>query len=557
MHSLSFFTVLGMRHRYFFLLLACCGSLALPLCARAQQMPLPPSAPVQTARTELPLNNRDSEVHVQALPADSSVVLLVGRERRLSSQTDFTFQQYDHRLRLRQETPLKVADEFSFVRMCAEGTTVYALFASRNTPGRLFVAAYNGHLGQTRTQQFETKLSREVVELKALDGRLFATVLLQDQLHVTALLLDVATGQMQYLPSVYENIPTQLTFVADAATRRAEYVLSQNNGRKSRLLLKQLTDKGQLVSSEFVQAESERSLITAQVTPPQDTTARLLMGTYSLRDPNYAQGVFATDLSRPAAGLPGTSKPPLRFYDFLHLKHFFDYLKPSKQARLRQRVARRLARSMSPMRWHYRLLLHELLPQPDGGYVLVAEVYTPHYRYNNYNAYLGSPFGTFGNQYYLSGYGAGTGLGYSPYSSYGGNRSFDGIQTTHALVCGFDRKGTLIWDNIFVVENLRRTELEEAVRLQALPDGRLVLAYLDENKLRYKVVNRGESAPNDLQVPISTGIAEQGPERATDTDQYDLLPWYGGRFVALGYQHVRVSHGPDREVFFMNTVVFQ
>ncbi|MCI1186592.1 hypothetical protein MON38_04120 [Hymenobacter sp. DH14] len=550
-----------MNHRYFSLLLACCGTLALPLRAPAQQLPLPPNAPVQTARTELPLTDRDSEVHVQAISADSSVVLLVGREHPLSGHSNFSFQQYGPDLHLRQETPLKVADEFSFVRMCAEGNTVYALFASRNATGRLLVAAYNGPLNQTRTQQFDTKLSREVVELKALDGRLFATVLLQDQLHVTALLLDVATGQMQYLPSVYENVPTQLTFVADAATRRAEYVLSQTNGRKSRLLLKQLTDKGQLVSSEFVQAESERSLITAQVTPPQDTTARLLMGTYSLRDPNYAQGLFATDLSRPVPGVAAGPKAPLRFYDFLHLKHFFDYLKPSKQARLRQRVARRLARSVSPMRWHYRLLLHELLPQPDGGYVLVAEVYTPHYRYNGYGTNYGSPFGSFGNQYYSSGYGYG-GSGYAPggFLPYGGsNRSFDGYQTTHALVCGFDRKGNLIWDNTFVVENLRRTELEEAVRLQPLPDGRLVLAYLDESKLRYKVVNRGENAPNDLHVPISTGAGpgEQGLERPTDTNQYDLLPWYGGRFVAVGYQHVRVTHGPDREVFFMNTVVFQ
>ena len=545
-----------MNFRSLSLLLACCGALALPLRLRAQRAAAPlssPHAPLQTARTELPLTGHDSEVHVQALPADSTVVLLVGREHGLSSQIDFNFQQYGADLHLRHETALKVAEEFEFVRMCAEDHTVYALFASRHTPGRLLVAAYNGPLNQTRTQQFDTRLSREVVELKALDGRLFATVLLKDQLHVTALLLDVATGQMQYLPSVYENVPTQLTFVADAATRRAEYVLSQTNGRKSRLLLKQLTEKGQLVHSEYVQAESERSLITAQVTPPQDTTARLLMGTYSLRDPSYAQGLFATDLGQPVAG---AAKSPLRFYDFLHLKHFFDYLKPGKQTRLRQRVARRLARSVSPMRWHYRLLLHELLPQPDGGYVLVAEVYTPHYRYNHsgYATTPGSQFGSFGNQYYSSGYGYG-----SPGSPYGSYRSFDGFQTTHALVCGFDRKGNLIWDNIFVVENLRRSDLEEAVRLQPLPDGRLVLAYLDENKLRYKVVNRGENAPNDLHVLISTGIgpAEQGPERATDTDKYDLLPWYGGRFLALGYQHVRASRGPDREVFFMNSVLFQ
>ena len=529
-----------MKNRYVVLLLSL-GLLAGPLAVYAQKKAVPPpaNAPRQPARTELLLDKYNSDVHVQALPADSTVVLLLGRDQPLSSKTFYVFQQYDQALHLRQESKLEVPDEFDYVRMCAEGSTVYALFSSRTTPGRLWVGAYNGRLGQVRTQQYETRLSREIVDLKALDGRLFATVLLNDQRHVTALLLDVATGQMQYLASIYEPLPTQFTFVADAVSRRAEYVVSQTNGRKSRLLLKQLTDRGQLVSSEFVQAESERSLITAQLTPPQDTTARLLMGTYSLRDPSYAQGLFATDL-RPTGGPVGT-KPPLRFYDFLRLKHFFDYLKPRRQARLRLRTERRVARAVPPLRWRYRLLLHELRPQADGDYVLVAEVYYPHYRYNSYSnmgGALNAP-GSF--------YGAGN------------SRIFDGYQTTHALVCGFDRAGNLLWDNTFVVENLRRRELEEAVRLQTLPDGRLVLAYLDEEKLRYKLINRAESSPNDHQVPIQTGLdptGNPGPEHASDTWQSDLLPWFGSRFVASGYQRVHVERGPDREVFFLNSVVF-
>ncbi|MBU6120791.1 hypothetical protein [Hymenobacter siberiensis] len=531
-----------MKLRYLLLLISL-ATLADLAPVRAQhKLPLPPpaNAPHQPARTELLLERHESEVHVQPLAPDSTVVVLIGRDRPLSNKTKFSFQQYDRDLHLRQELPLEVDEEFDFVRMCAEGTTVYALFTSHSTAGRLLVAAFNGPVSQTRTQTFDTKLSREVVELKALDGRLFATVLLNDQLHVTALLLDVATGQMQYLPSVYEPLPTQLTFVADAATRRAEYVLSQTNGRKSRLLLKQLTDKGQLVSSEFVQAESERSLITAQLTPLQDTTARLLMGTYSLRDPTYAQGLFATDLR---LGANTGIKPPLRFYDFLHLKHFFDYLKPSRQARLRLRTERRIARAVPPLRWHYRLLLHELRPQPDGSYVLVAEVYYPHYRYNSYGSYTGPLNSGIGNQYG---------------SPYGSSRIFDGYETTHALVCGFDRAGNLLWDNTFVVENLRRSELEEAVRLQILPDGRLVLAYLDEEKLRYKLVNGAESSPNDQQVPVQLGAGpnDNGAEHATDTYQADLLPWFGSRFVATGYQHVRVERGKDRDVFFLNSVVF-
>ena len=341
-------------------------------------------------------------------------------------------------------------------------------------PAGCWVAAYNGPLSQVRTQQFDTKLSREVVELKALDGRLFATVLLNDQLHVTALLLDVATGQMQYLPSVYEPLPTQLTFVADAATRRAEYVLSQTNGRKSRLLLKQLTDRGQLVSSEFVQAESERSLITAQVTPAAGHH----------RPPAHGHLLAARPRLMPRACLPPTCAPRARHparrcASTISCTSSIFSTTSSPAARPGCGCAPSAAwpARVPPLRWHYRLLLHELLPQPDGGYVLVAEVYYPHYRYNSYGSYAGPFNNGLGNQY-----------GTSPY---GNSRVFDGYQTTHALVCGFDRAGNLLWDNIFVVENLRRYELEEAVRVQPLPDGRLVLAYLDEDKLRYKVMNRG------------------------------------------------------------------
>jgi len=532
-----------MKLCYFPLVLALLA--ARPGHAQRPVPTLPAHAPDQPARAELFVEENNSEVHVQPLAADSTVVVLLGREKPLSNKPDFVFQRFDKALHLLSELPLEVPKEFAFSRLCAEGNTVYALFTSQSTSGRLLAVAYNGRLGQVRTQQYDTKLSREVVDLKALDGRLFATVLLTDQLHVTALLLDVATGQMQYLASVYEPLPTQFTFVADAATRRAEYVLSQTNGRKSRLMLKRLTDRGQLVSSELVQAESERSLITAQVTPPQDTTARLLMGTYSLRGPDFAQGLFATDL-RPAAG----TRTPLRFYDFLHLKHFFDYLKPSRQARLRRRTERRVARAVPPLRWHYRLLLHELQPLPDGGYVLVAEVYYPHYRYNSYGTYAGPYTNGLGNPYNQ----------YGALSPYGNTRVFDGYQTTHALVCGFDRAGNLQWDNIFVVDNLRRYNLEEGVRLQALPDGRLVLAYLDESKLRYKVINRAEPAPNDLQVPIQT-VAGPPPatptEKAGATTQADLLPWYGTSFIASGYQRVRVEHGHDRDVFFLNSVVFK
>ena len=500
--------------------------------------PPPPGAPVQTARVELKLESYNSEVHVQPLAADSSVVLLVGQDARLEADRLFTFQHYDQHLRLRRESVAPVPPEFRYARGCTEGQTVFAVFRSNRLEGRLWTVAYDGRSGAVRTQQFDTRLSREIVDLKALDGRLFANVLLAGGQHVTALLLDVPTGQMRYLPAVYEPLPTQLSFATDAAHRRAEYVVSQTNGRKSRLLLKQVSAGGQLLHSQYVQAESDRSLITAQLAPARDSAARLLTGTYSLRDPAYAQGLFATDLS----AVPDGQRAPLRFYDFLNLKHFFDYLTPSRQARLRQRIGRRVARASPPLRWHYRLLLHELLPRPDGSYVLVAEAYFPHYHYNSSG--------------YSPGLGHAGGFAPAPYGlGYPNSRVFDGYQTTHALVCGFDAHGALLWDNVFVAEDLRRYDLEEAVRVQPLPDGRLALTYLDDDHIRYKLINGAAPAPDDLRVPLQTNGANR-PEKVFEAEQNDLLPWFGSQFVASGYQRIRPAKGPERRVFFLNAVAF-
>jgi hypothetical protein len=527
--------------KHFFALFLCLG----PLAAWAQQAeaPAPPGAPVQTARTELLLDPYTDEVAVQTLPSDSAVVLLISREPKLIGPTQYYFAHYRANLVLQRERAIEIKDEYDMVRLCSEPGVVYAVFRSRITPGRLLVAAYDARGGQVRTQEFDTKQYRQLVSVRAVDGRLLATVTLADQLHQTVLLLEVATGRFQFLPSLYEPLTTELTSVMNAPAGRAEFILSQTNGRKQRLMLKQLSaEQGQLLRSEMVQTESERTLITAQLSPPQDTSARLLAGTYGLRSPQFAQGLFTTDLTAPPTN-PSDPRPALRFYDFRRLRHFFEYLNPAKEARIRNRSARRDEREEAPLRWHYRLLLHELLPQAGGGYTLVAEVYYPRYLYNS-NVYGPVGLGNLG----------GPGSMQQSYSVPG--RTLIGIRTTHVLVCGFDRRGSLLWDNSYVVDSdLLHSELEEAVRTLTLPDGRLVLAYMLDNELHYKLISQGEDGPNDLKVPIFTA----GPgikEKVLDTRQPDVQPLAGRQYLASGFQRIQGERMPERQVFFLQTLEF-
>lgn len=530
----------------------CC---LLPLGLWAQRTPATPpaDAPRQVARTELLLDPDTDEVQVQALPADTAVVLFIRHEKPGARTPSYVFQHYGANLHLRRETPVDIPAEFELQRLCAEPGIVYALFRSPDKTGRLLAVAYDVRGGQVRLQAFDTKLCREVVSLKAMAGRLLANVTLSDQQHQTVLLLDVANGQFQFVPALYEPLDTELTSVADRPAGHAEFVLSQSNGRKQRLQLKRLSAvHGQLLSSEFVQAESERSLLTAQLSPPEDTTTRLLAGTYGLRDLRYAQGLFATDLTMRSA-TAANARPALRFYDFKRFRHFFDYLKPSREARLRDRTARREAREASPVHWHYHLLLHELLSQPDGGYTLVGEVYTPQYNYSGYSGGLPvSPYSVTGRNS-LNAYNGG---GYNPYMNYGSNRNFVGFRTTQAVVCGFDKRGNLLWDNAFVVgSGLVRTTLEEAVQPLALADGSLVLAYLLDNEVHYKRISQSEPGTNDSKVELLTSANSQA-EKVLETRQPELLPWVGNKFVASGFQRIKIERGAERQVFFLQALHF-
>jgi len=535
-----------MKHFFAFLLVA--GALG----AHAQRpVPPPPAdAPQQLARTELLLDPNNDDVQVQAMPADTSVVLLIRHQEPGQRKVHYSFQRYGTGLRLRNEQALEIPPEFQVRRLCTEPGVVYALFSPVDSRGRLLVAAYDVRGGQVRIQQFDTKLARHIGAIKALNGRLMATVSLNDEQHQTVLLLDVASGKYQFLPTVYEPLNAELTSVADRPARRAEFVLSQTNGRKQRLLLRRLSaEQGELLNSQLVQTESERSLLTAQLSPPTDTTARLLAGTYALRDVQYAQGLFATDLTAMAA-----EKPALRFYDFRRLRHFFDYLKPAHEARLRGRAARREAREASPIRWHYRLLLHELLPQPGGGYTLVAEVYTPQYNYSTpYNN--GMSFFT-----PMSVGLASTSRNFGVPGGYYSGRVLLGFRTSHVLVCGFDKRGNLLWDNTYVVTpDVMRSELEEAVQPLTLADGRVVLAYLNgENELHYKCINHDEAGANDRQVQLLTFSSDgHNPDKVLDTVQPDVLPWTGNQFIASGFQRVRQgTHGAERQVFFLQALQF-
>jgi hypothetical protein len=65
--------------------------------------------------------------------------------------------------------------------------------------------------------------------------------------------------------------------------------------------------------------------------------------------------------------------------------------------------------------------------------------------------------------------------------------AFEGYKYTHAVVFGFDRRGRLIWDNSFEINDVTSYTLDQFVHV-SLSDEEMALLYMYENEIRTKVI---------------------------------------------------------------------
>jgi hypothetical protein len=329
------------------------------------------------------------------------------------------------------------------------------------------------------------------------------------------LYLDPDQEKPVMLPSIYGSESTFSDMLADPAHGRADVVITESNGRISRLQVKSFDPKGQLLHNYFILQQDHRGLLNAEVTPG-DSLSKMLVGTYGARDLRYAQGFFTAPVaSQIVSG---------EFYSFLQLQNFYKYMKPRREERTRKRELARIAEGKEPLQ-RYRLLLHDLITTPTG-YVLPAEIYFPQYRSSS--GYLDPRFRD-------------------------SDRTATAYKRTHAIALGFDKDGILLWDNIFKLGDLSTYELVHAVEPASLPDGRFVIAYAAKDQIHYRIMEQDKYTNEETYIEL---LPYEKEERITETEQENIVRWYDSHFAAFGFQRIKSPNAPNRMVFYINKISF-
>jgi len=322
----------------------------------------------------------------------------------------------------------------------------------------------------------------------------------------------LATGQSRLLPGFF-NDPGELNQIKAYDDGFIDIIVSTKNlQRKKVLWLRTYTPEGDLINSTVIQ-DTEKSFLMGKSLRKADGTL-LVTGTFNVRNSDYSKGIFITEINN-------EGKYTIHYHNYTDLENFFKYMKPAREARVKERIARRNEKGKK-LRNVYYFLPHELKQNGDE-FLFTGEVYYPRYYYLN----------SFGN-------------------SYRGDRIFDGYRYTHAAIVGINERGDLTWDNSFEINDIKTFRLIQYVKMAPL-DEDLGLLYLYENKVRSKTIYHDKvleaKAVTELELKFSSDLVKE-----KNTESSLLEYWYDPYFLAYGIQYVNSSMASNagRRVLFIN-----
>ncbi len=535
-----------MTMRKFFLLTAL---LSLALTGFAQQ---PIGAPTPYAkRLEIPVPANADNFFI--IPVRENGVLLLTQ----ASRSGYNLVRFDTNLDRVWQVEGTISDNLDYVNYSYDGKDVYLLFSKFRSNRYQVIKVYVGP-GFTEKFDIYSVDKLEVSEFKAHRDAVYIAGVVREQ--PVLLYTNLQTRQSKLLPSAMKGSAEIQSIDIDSVNHKVNVTYSVKKGKMYQLVVKAFDDDGRQDSQVILEPEDEFALLNGKLSPLTDTT-QLMIGTYGYKSMQsttrgpVSQGVYMSQIT-PEEVLP------TRYYSFTDFKNFFSFLSPREQERKERQIARQKEKG-GDLKLNYQLLVHDLVPHGDQ-YILVAEAFQPTFRYQNNYPYggFGSPYGfgsPFGSMY--SPYGWGWGL-WSMNPWYGGSRGFfgnnqqvfDGWQYTHAVVAGFDKKGNLLWDNSFEIDNVKTMKLKEKVRT-SLRDGQVTLFYSNNGAIRSKTIKDNLVMDNSpvQETPIVT--ARDGDKVRRNSND-DLEYWYDNYFLAWGYQRIQNEAEGRRNVFYLNKIPF-
>lgn len=466
----------------------------------------------QIGRFEIPISNsQSSNFSVVSAGTDG---LMIYRRLYESPLDILEIVRVDTIFRVVWTKKLEIAKGLRAVHALVKQNHLFVLFkATNNRFGDFLIAAVNVTDGSYLVYRVQNLISFNPTEFvitneAALIGGYF-------NYRPLIVYFNFSSQKSKILPGFFNEVG-ELTQVKPYNDGSVEVIVSSDNYEKKKCLWIRNYDRyGDLIKTTILEPGEKKNLIFGRsINIGNDEQA--VVGVYG-RFKEYSRGIFI-------ARINPVGEYTIRYYDYGDLHHFFNYMKASRQERIKQRIERKKIKGKKA-KFNYRFIVHEIVETQDN-YVMLGEAFFPKYAYVN-------------------------GLSQT--------RILIGYQYTHAVVIGFDKNGNLIWDNSFEVNDIITSRLDQYVKIQAQGD-KIYLQYVFENEIRSKIIKDSKivegAASNEVRLKFEDDIL-----RNTEFESSNLDYWYDDKLFVYGIQQIRnYSKTPrdyNRRVFFINKVNYK
>jgi hypothetical protein len=466
----------------------------------------------QVGRLEIPISNfENANFSVVSAGTDG---LMIYRRLYSSPLDQLEIIRVDTIFRVVWSKKLEIAKGLRAVRALVKENYLFVLFkATNNKFGDFLIAAVDINSGAYTVYRVQNLISFHPTEFIITDE----AALIGGYFNYRPLIVyfNFSSQKSKILPGFFNEVG-ELTQVKPYDDGSVDVIVSSDNyERKKCLWIKKYDAKGDLVKTTILEPGDKKNLIFGRSINIGDDQ-QAVVGVYG-RFKEYSRGIFI-------ARINPLGEYQIQYYDYGDLSHFFSYMKATRQERIKQRIERKKIKGKKA-KFNYRFIVHEVIETKDN-YVMLGEAFFPKYAYVN-------------------------GLSQT--------RILIGYQYTHAVVIGFDKKGKLIWDNSFEVNDIITNSLNQYVKIQAHED-KIYLQYVYENEIRSKIIKDSEiiegKSSNEVKLKFDSDIL-----RNTEFESSQLDYWYDDKLFVYGVQQIRnysqSKENANRRVFFINKVDYK
>lgn len=264
--------------------------------------------------------------------------------------------------------------------------------------------------------------------------------------------------------------------------------------------------QGKLLGTNNLTADIPERIVSASVS--KAGSRFFVTGTYSKVKKGGAEGIFFSELKN-------NQFNNIRFYNFLDLKNFTEYMSSRKQAKIERKKAK-AEKAGKEYALDYLMASHRIMT--DGkDYFYLGEAYYPVYRTTMVGNMVMS--------------------------------TFAGYDYTHAVLAKFNAAGNLLWDECFPMDPRTLPMYVKRFVSASMKGNNVNLLFADKNRLVSKLFRNadGKVIQDRTSEMIETGNDEEDVKKMRySNSQY----WYGDNFLVYGTQVVKNSKtGERRKVF--------